>query len=68
MTTAAEHLDLINSVITKRLRGDAYESYTRSQLEFEGTPLKDLYDLRDRLQREVNAAGWSFHLAEPFGD
>lgn len=66
-TTAQEHLDLINEVITKRLNGDAYESYRTSQRQFFGTPIEKLYDLRDRLTQEVNAAnGGSFRLGAPF--
>jgi hypothetical protein len=62
-----EMLDLINEVLTKRLRGDGYQSYNAQQQQFQGAPLKDLFDLRDRLQRSINAAsGASFGLAEPF--
>lgn len=67
MATAQELLDEVNAAILKRLRGDAYEGYTALGQQFEGTPLKDLYDLRRNLQAEVNSAsGTSFHLAEPF--
>lgn len=66
-STAAEHLVLINEVITKRLNGDAFESYRTSQRQFIGTPIEKLFDLRDRLQREVNGDGaGTFRLAAPF--
>lgn len=66
-TSAQEHLALINAVITKRLNGDAYQAYSEAEQRFEGTSLRDLYDLRDRLQQEANAAGGgSFGLLEPF--
>lgn len=66
-STAAEHLVLINQVITKRLNGDAFESYRTSQRQFFGTPIEKLFDLRDRLQREANGDGaGTFRLAAPF--
>ena len=64
--TAAEHLLLIDAVIAKRLAGDAYESYTEAQAAFRGTSLKDLYDIRDRLNAEIGADSSNFLLAEPF--
>ncbi len=65
-TMASEHLALINAVITKRLSGDGWESYTISQRQFRGTPLMELYALRDKLAAEAAADGGStFFLAEP---
>lgn len=70
--TAAEHLALIEAVIEKRLRGDAYESYTEAQAQFRGTPLEKLYEIRADLlaEQQAEAAGAtygpSFFLAEPF--
>jgi len=64
-TTAAEHLALINAVITKRLSGDGYESYSEEEKRFRGTPLTELYDLRDRLQQEVTGSnGGQFRLGK----
>lgn len=64
-----EHLDLVNAVIAKRLRGDAYTSYTAQQQVFTGESLSALYEIRERLQRSVNASGGgSFHLAVPLPD
>lgn len=67
--TSQEHLDLINAVITARLNGDAYESYTEQMRRFSGTKLAELYEIRRNLQQQVNAEnGGSFGLVEPFGD
>lgn len=64
-----EHLDLINAVITKRLNGDAYESYTEQQQQFRGASLTQLYQIRSDLRQELNAEnGGAFGLVEPFGD
>jgi hypothetical protein len=66
-TTAQEHLDLINEVITKRLNGDGYEQYSTSQRRFFGTPLEELYSIRRELKQEVNAdSGGTFRLGVPF--
>jgi hypothetical protein len=66
-TTAQEHLDLINAVITKRLNGDGYEQYSTSQRRFFGTSLETLFKLRDQLTQEVNASsGGTFRLGAPF--
>lgn len=63
-TTAAEHLALINAVITKRLNGDAYVEYTEAEQRFRGESLDSLYKIRDRLQAEVSATtGGQFRLA-----
>lgn len=67
--TATELLDLIDQVIAKRLAGDAVESYTEAQNRFAGTPLRDLFDIRDRLVAQSAASqsgGGIFRLAEPF--
>jgi len=65
--TAQEHLDLIDAVIAKRLRGDSYESYSEAEESFSGTPLLDLYTIRDKLRAEVTAgSGGNFSLLEPF--
>lgn len=67
--TAQEHLDLIDAVIEKRLRGDAYESYSEAEARFGGTPLEKLYSLRTDLQQEIAAsAGGNFRLAAPFSE
>lgn len=42
MPTDQELLDAARTALLKRLRGDAYESYTTSQMRFIGTPLGEL--------------------------
>ncbi len=65
----ADMLALVEAVITKRLAGDAYESYTRAQLEFRGTPMDKLFEIRAQLRQESTAeAGGCFRLAEPFAE
>jgi hypothetical protein len=65
-TTAAEHLALINAVITERMGAGAVEEYREAYNQFRGTPLKELYEIRDRLTAETGATSGSFRLAEPF--
>lgn len=63
-TTAAEHLALIDAVITKRLNGDAYVEYTEAEQRFRGESLESLYKIRATLQGEANAeAGGQLRLA-----
>ena len=65
--TDAELLSLVNDVIAKRLRGDAYVEYSESQQRFRGESLESLMKMRDRLQQAVNASsGTSFGLVQPF--
>ena len=59
--TDADLLNLIESVIAKRLAGDAYESYGDGQLQYRTTPLTDLYRMRSELQGL--ARGTPFGLA-----
>jgi hypothetical protein len=67
--TNQEMLDLINAVITKRLAGDAYNSYTAQQQRFEGESLDSLFKTRETLQRMVAAEnGGNFSLAQPLPD
>ncbi|HEY1068401.1 MAG TPA: hypothetical protein VGE52_19920 [Pirellulales bacterium] len=57
------HLDLVDEVIEKRLRGDAYTSYSEAGQQFVGTPIETLYEIRTKLQQEVagtSAGGGSF--------
>lgn len=51
MASDASYLALIESVITKRLNGDAYERYSEQELSFEGTSLDELFKIRERLRR-----------------
>ncbi len=63
--TGAEHLALVNSVISKRLAGDAYEGYSEAEAKFNGTPLSELYKIRTQLTQEVAAStGGCFRLPE----
>ena len=63
--TAQDHLALIESVLQKRLAGDAYESYSEGEARFHGTPLEKLYDIRSRLQQEITLnTGGMFRLAD----
>lgn len=48
-TTDAEMLELVNTAITARLNGDAYEEYSEAAERFRGTSLADLFKIRDRL-------------------
>ncbi len=65
--TAQQHLDLLDAVIEKRLRGDAFERYTTAERQFYGTALDKLYDLRARMQQEAAAtSGGTFRLGVPF--
>jgi hypothetical protein len=65
--TAAQHLDLIDAVIAKRLAGDAYESYSEQEKRFQGTSLEKLYAIRTGLVSETSQDGsGSFRLAQPF--
>lgn len=67
MATPQDMLTACEAAILKRLNGDSYESYEALGKMFKGTSLKDLYELRTKLQREINAAaGLSFGLAETF--
>lgn len=59
MASDATYLAQIEAVITKRLNGDAYESYTEQELSFQGTSLDKLFQIRDRLRR----TGGAFALA-----
>lgn len=51
--SASSLLTLVETVIERRLNGDAYESYTEAEKKFQGTSLKSLMDTRDRLSDEV---------------
>ena len=65
--SAATLLSTVEDVLLKRLNGDAYEGYSAHGKQFQGMSLKELYDLRTKLQQEVNAqSGLSFGLAETF--
>jgi hypothetical protein len=65
--SAAQHLDLIDAVIAKRLAGDGYESYTEQQKAFHGTPLEKLYSIRTALISEASQDSCgTFRLAEFF--
>ncbi|HJT34861.1 MAG TPA: hypothetical protein VJ783_22730 [Pirellulales bacterium] len=44
-------LATVEAVITKRLAGDAYESYSEQELQFHGTELDTLFKIRERLRR-----------------
>ena len=65
-TTAAEHLALINAVITERMGAGAVEKYEEAYNTFEGTSLADLYKIRNQLTAESAGTGGSFRLAVPF--
>src|ERR1041385_7576153 len=53
--SAQQLLDTVNDVLVKRLNGDAYESYSAHGKQFVGMSLAELYDLRTKLQNEINA-------------
>lgn len=46
MAEASDLLTLINAVIAKRLRGDAYERYVAAEQDFYGMPLDKLFEMR----------------------
>ena len=64
MATASELLTLVETVIQRRLNGDAYTEYTEAESRFRGTPLSELFDIRDRLRAEATSAGASHRLVE----
>jgi len=64
MATASSLLTLIETVIERRLNGDAYTEYTEAESRFKGEPLEKLFDLRDRLRAEVASTSTQFSLAE----
>lgn len=65
--SAQQHVDLLDAVIEKRLRGDAFERYTTAERQFYGTPIKDLYQLRRDMQQEAAASGGGMmRLGVPF--
>lgn len=62
-------LDELNALILKRIRGDAYIEYSSSVQRFRGSSLKELMDVRDRLQASIRAAsGGDFALFAPLGE
>jgi hypothetical protein len=62
----AEILDRLETVIARRLDGDAYTSYSEGEQSFSGTPLDQLLKMRDDLRQRIAAqAGAQFRLARP---
>lgn len=65
-TTDAEHLVLINQVLTKRANSDGMNSYSVAQRQFVGESTMNLYKLRAELQRNISASSsYPFGLIEP---
>ena len=53
--SAQTMLDNIETAINARLTGGAVDSYTISGRDLKYCSLKELYEIRDKLKREVNA-------------
>ncbi len=67
--TDEQLLDLINSVLKKRMQGDAYSSYTVQQRQFAGDSNEKLMQMRRELKRDIATNnGGGFSLMEPFCD
>ena len=67
--TDSQLLNAARSALLKRLNGDAYESYTTAEQQFQGMPVEKLQLLVERLERKLAAAssaGGAFRLIEGF--
>ncbi len=50
-------LDSVDTAITARLNGDAYEEWAEGSQKFKGATLRDLYRMRSDLKNQVAAEG-----------
>ncbi len=65
MATAAELLVLVDNAITAHLTGGAVESYGVGSRNLRYIPLKELYEMRTKLEARIAAAnGGNVSLAE----
>jgi len=63
MATKQELLDKVNSAIDTRLSGGAVASYSIGGRNLQYVSLRELMDLRDKLQREVASEKGSRNFA-----
>lgn len=56
MSIDQDILDAARAALLKRLRGDAYESYSTSQMRFVGMPLGELEALIGRYEARIGQA------------
>ena len=54
--TAQTMLDNVEAAINTRLIGGAVQAYTIGGRNLQYCSLKELYDIRDKLRQEINAA------------
>jgi hypothetical protein len=60
-----EMLSMIEAVIRERLTGQAVEGVSEQGNQYRGTPLKELFQIRNNLRESIAAAqGGHFGLAE----
>jgi hypothetical protein len=66
--TAQQHLDAVNDAITAALGGKAQGISLPDGKIYTSFPLKDLYALREKFQREVNRASKGMFSVGKFGN
>ena len=62
--TKQEMLDHVNSAIDEIVSGGAVHSYSIGGRNLQRYSLRELMDLRDRLQKEINASSRATNYAE----